>query len=213
MSKNMEPKVRFITVTRAKNKRRRRQAATTTRAKGRGGPFVGRLLQDAEEEEEENANDLVVTFPQAFEWEEGGDNTTEEEDEVYPMILSSNTTWEVDACLLLPPGHVLVAVLDADSDQPVPLEGECTQVVVPGEETVLLFQLGEETVPWTRALYKRLKQKKKKCDDVKDFHGHIEAVEKKKSKKKKKKKKKGEKVILDIVSAVKGKAGKSCKEK
>ena len=208
MSKNMEPKVRFITVTRKNRGRRRCQAATTTRARGSGGPFVGRLLQDATEEEE-NANDLVVTFPQTFGWEEGQANTTGE-DEVYPMILSSNTTWEVDACLLLPPGYVLVAVLGADSDEPVPLEGECTQVVVAGEETVLLFQLAEDTLPWTRAL--KQKKKKKKCDDVEDFHGHIEAIEKKKRKKmKKRKKKKGDKVTIDFDSAVK--AGKHCKDK
>ena len=58
MSKNVRPKVRFMTVTR-KNRGRRRQAATTTRARGSGGPFVGRLLQESSVEEE-NALDLSI---------------------------------------------------------------------------------------------------------------------------------------------------------
>ena len=160
MSKNMRPKVRFMTVTR-KNRGRRRQAATTTRARGSSGPFVGRLLQESSEEEE-NANDLVVTFPQAFVWE----NTTGE-DEVYPMILSSNTTWTVDACLLLPPGHVLVAILDAGSDEPIPIEGVCSHVVVAGEDLVLLFSIAQEE-PWSTRTLKRIGMKsmiKKKKKD------------------------------------------------
>ena len=200
MSKNMRPKVRFMTVTR-KNRGRRRQAATTTRAKGSSGPFVGRLLQESSEEEE-NANDLVVTFPQAFVWE----NTTGE-DEVYPMILSSNTTWEVDACLLLPPGHVLVAILDADSDEPIPIEGVCSHVVVAGEDLVLLFSIAQED-PWSTRTLKRIgmksiikKKKDKPAEGNGDIVGQITVQQKKKYFK-------GKRVVLNIETPARNKRSK-----
>jgi len=200
MSKNMRPKVRFMTVTRT-NRGRRGQAATTTRARGSSGPFVGRLLQESSEEEE-NANDLVVTFPQAFVWE----NTTGE-DEVFPMILSSNTTWEVDACLLLPPGHVLVAILDADSDEPIPIEGVCSHVVVAGEDLVLLFSIAQED-PWSRTLKKRIGMKsmiEKKKDKPKEGNdvivGKITAEQKKKYFK-------GKKVAMNIETPTRNKRSK-----
>ena len=201
MSKNMRPKVRFITVTR-KNRGRRRQAATTTRARGSSGPFVGRLLQESSEEEE-NENDLVVTFPQAFVWE----NTTGE-DEVYPMILSSNTTWTVDACLLLPPGHVLVAILDADSDEPIPIEGVCSHVVVAGEDLVLLFSIAQEE-PWSRRTLKRIGMtsmiEKKKKDKPKEGNdviaGKITAEQKKKYFK-------GKKAVMNIETPTRNKRSK-----
>ena len=137
--------------------------AKSKRAKGSGG-FFKRLLQ-----EEESNEDLTVTFPQTYIWDETSG------EEYFPMILSSVTVWEVDACLLLPPGHVLAAVLDADSAEPVPLEGECSHVMVPGEGVVLLFQTAEE-IPWgTRALRNKKHPHEAGGGDIK---GRIEATEK-----------------------------------
>ena len=136
----------------------RSRAAKSKRAKGSGG--FKRLLQ---EEEVENGSDLVVTFPQSFVWESS-------EELYYPMILSSLTVWTVDACLLLPPGHVLTAVMDANSTEPLPLDGECAHVMVPGEDLVLLFQPVQD-IPWgLRALAKK--------PAIDEIRGHIEANEK-----------------------------------
>jgi len=134
------------------------RGAKSKRVKGNG---KGRLLQ-----EEENIDDLVVTFPQDWVW---GTN----EELFYPMILSSATIWEVDACLLLPPGHELVAVMNANSTEILPIEDECTHTIT-GDyyELVLLFEVIDEESPWgTRAL----RNKKARSSDI---HGHIEAKEK-----------------------------------
>jgi hypothetical protein len=133
------------------------RAAKSKRAKGSGG--FNRFLQEGGD-----GSDLVVTFPQSFIWESS-------EELYYPMILSSLTVWTVDACLLLPPGHVLTAVMDANSTEPLLLDGECTHVTVPGEDLVLLFQPVED-IPWgSRALA----NKKSATDEIR---GHIKATEK-----------------------------------
>jgi hypothetical protein len=131
------------------------RAAKTKRAKGSGG--FKRLLQ----EQEQGDDDLLVTFPQSFVWESS-------EEVHYPMILSSLIVWEVDACVLLPSGHELVAVLDANATEPLPLNGECVQVVVPGEDLVLLFKATPDI--FSRALAGR----KFKYNEI---QGHIEAIE------------------------------------
>ena len=87
------------------------------------------------------------------------------------MILSSLTVWTVDACLLLPTGHVLTAVVDANSTEPLPLDGECAHVVVPGADLVLLFQPVEGIPQGLRAL-------KNKKAGTNEIHGHIDATEK-----------------------------------
>ena len=118
-------------------------------------------------QEEEN-NDLVVTFPQDWVW-----YTNEEL--FYPMILSSAAIWEVDACLLLPPGHELVAVMNANSTEILPIEGECTHTTT-GDyyELVLLFEVIDEENPWgDRAL-----SKNKHSIARNEIKGHIEAKEK-----------------------------------
>ena len=123
-----------------------------------------RLLQ----EEEENIDDLVVTFPQDWVWDTN-------EELFYPMILSSAAIWTVDACLLLPPGHELVAAMNANSTEPLPLAGECTHTVV-GDyyELVLLFEVIDEESPWgDRAL-----SKNKHSIARNEIKGHIEAKEK-----------------------------------
>ena len=132
------------------------RSAKTKRAKGSGG--FKRMLQ-----EDDSESDLSVTFPQDFVWE-----ATED---LYPMVLSSLTIWEVDACVLLPPGHELAAVKDANSTDPLPLDGECTQVVVPGEDLVLLFKATSDNLWEGRALAGAPKWKSE------EIQGHIQAIQ------------------------------------
>lgn len=109
------------------------RAAKSKRAKGSGG--LKRLLQ-----EEEAVGDFEVTFPQDITWESGAGEV------LYPMILTSNVTWTVDACLLLPSGHILTDIINAESNEPMPIDGACTHVVLPGEDLVLLFKTIEESM-------------------------------------------------------------------
>lgn len=141
------------------------RAAKSKRAKGSGG--LKRLLQ-----EEEAVGDFEVTFPQDITWESGAGEV------LYPMILTSNVTWTVDACLLLPSGHILTDIINAESNEPMPIDGACTHVVLPGEDLVLLFKTIEESSGRARALGNLFKGRGGgRPQDSQDIQGHVVATQ------------------------------------
>lgn len=133
------------------------------------GPKRRRALRSLQEEATAEST-LSVVYPQSFHW----DSSTE----YYPMIFTSAETWTIDACLYIPAGHILSAVFDAESAAPLPINGECTHVLVPGEELVLLFQATSEP------LLSRLRKRERRLlpfladNDIFDheIHGHITAA-------------------------------------
>ena len=152
-------RIKFMTLTlsSSNSSKSKSRAAKTKRAKGRGGFHLRRLLQ----EDESTDSMLNVVYPQSFTWESSGED-------YYPMILSPDAdTWTVDACVYVPTGHVLEAVLDGNSE-PLPLDGECTHVVVPGEDIVLLFK----TVGGTSSGGSRLRKRALNIFDQ-YIHGHL----------------------------------------
>lgn len=57
------------------------------------------------------------------------------------ILMTSNETLTVDACLFIPNGYALVSILQAETDEELAAAGdECAQVVFgPGDDPVVLY--------------------------------------------------------------------------
>lgn len=143
-------RIKFMTLTlsSSNSSKSKSRAAKTKRAKGTGGFHLRRSLQ----EDEIADRMLSVVYPESFTWESSASG-----EDYYPMILSptDEENWTIDACLYVPIGHALEAVLDGSSE-PLPLDGECTHVAVQhGEGIVLLFKIVGGTSSGDNRLRKR----------------------------------------------------------
>jgi len=68
-----------------------------------------------------------------------------EREELYPFVFSSNETWTMNVCLYVPEGYDIRGILDEDGN--VVAESDCTQTLINGETTILLFRVVEMSSP------------------------------------------------------------------
>ncbi len=63
----------------------------------------------------------------------------ENNQELYPFILTSDSNWTVDVCINAPAGYIIAGIMDIDGN--ILSTTECMQTFVEGESKVILFEL------------------------------------------------------------------------